>query len=156
VAYARAGGSIDLTAQQRPEAGHPLAIPPADALREALSAGVPRERVTLSTDSGAAYPRFDEAGRTVGRYMPGPEGLLQTVRELVKAGLPWGEAAAFCGAHAADLLGLERKGRLRPGRDADLLVLTEAGTVDRVYARGRLLVAGAAPCVRGAFGAGAA
>jgi beta-aspartyl-dipeptidase (metallo-type) len=153
VAYAREGGSIDLTALQRAEGGHPGALPPAQAIRQALAAGVPAPRMTLSTDSGAAYPRFDEAGRPVGRYMPGPDSLLAALRELVKDGLSWGAAAAFCTAHPADLLGLERKGRVQAGRDADLLVLSEAGAVDRVYARGRLLVEGGRPVVRGVFGA---
>jgi beta-aspartyl-dipeptidase (metallo-type) len=155
VEYARAGGSIDLTALQRPDAGHPVAIPAARAIREALAAGVPRERITLSTDSGAAYPRLDAAGRAVGQYMPGPDALLATVRELVKEGLAWGEAAAFCGAHTAELLGLGHKGRLRPGNDADLMVLTPEGAVERVYGRGRLLVEDGRPAVRGAFGSAA-
>jgi beta-aspartyl-dipeptidase (metallo-type) len=154
MAYAREGGSIDLTALQRAAGGHPQAIPPAQAIRQALAAGVPAGRMTLSTDSGAAYPRFDEALRPAGRYMPGPDSLLATLRELVKDGLSWGAAAAFCGAHAADLLGLERKGRVQAGRDADLLVLSEAGAVDRLYARGRLLVEGGRPVVRGPFGSG--
>jgi beta-aspartyl-dipeptidase (metallo-type) len=153
--YGAAGGSIDVTALQRPEAGHAPAIPPAQALREALDAGVPRQRITLSTDSGAAMPRLDGTGRAVGRYMPGPDALLQTIQELVKAGVSWGDAVAFCSAHPADLLGLEGKGRLAPGRDADLLVLSEAGTVDRVYGRGRLLVDRGRPVVCGVFGASA-
>lgn len=154
MAYAKDGGSIDLTALQRAEGGHPEAIPPAQAIRQALAAGVPAGRMTLSTDSGAAYPRFDEMQRPVGRYMPGPESLLATLRELVKDGLSWGAAAAFCGAHTADLLGLQHKGYLQAGRDADLLVLGEAGDVDRVYGRGRLLVEGGRPVVRGVFGSG--
>jgi beta-aspartyl-dipeptidase (metallo-type) len=151
--YGAAGGSIDVTALQRPEAGHPDAVPPAQALREAVAAGVPPQRITLSTDSGAAMPRLDSAGRAAGRYMPGPDALLQTAHELVKGGASWGDAVSFCGAHPADLLGLERKGRLLPGRDADCLVLDEAGTVDRVYGRGRLLVDRGRAIVVGDFGA---
>ncbi len=155
VAYARAGGSIDITALQRPDTGHPSAIPASDAIREALAAGVPSARITLSTDSGAAYPRLDDAGGVVARYMPGPEALLLVVRDLVKAGLSWGQATSFCGVHTAELLGLEHKGRLAPGRDADLLVLADDGAVDRVYGRGRLLVEQGRPVVRGAFGSSA-
>ncbi|HYL80087.1 MAG TPA: hypothetical protein VEU07_04690, partial [Candidatus Acidoferrum sp.] len=53
--------------------------------------------------------------------------------------------------HTAERLGLRRKGRLAEGCDADVLVLTTAGEVDRVYGRGRLLVDGGAPIVRGPF-----
>lgn len=149
--YARAGGRIDLTAMQRPETGHPDAIPPAGAIREALAAGAPVERITLSSDSGAAYPRLDGAGGVVGQYMAGPECVLQTMRELVTDGLTWGQAVAFATRHVADLLGLRRKGRIANGCDADLILLTGAGAVERVYARGQLLVADGRPVLRGPF-----
>jgi len=150
--YARDGGSIDLTAMQRPETGHPNAMRPAEAIREALSAGVPAERITLSTDSGVPYPRLDAAGKIVGLYMAGPEAILGTVREMVAGGMSWGQAAAFATRHVADLLGLGRKGRLAVGSDADILILDAGGTVDRIYGRGRLLVSHGAPIVRGPFG----
>ena len=57
----------------------------------------------------------------------------------------------FTTSHVADLLGLRRKGRLTAGADADLLLLTPAGVVDRVYSRGRLMVEGGTPIVRGPF-----
>jgi beta-aspartyl-dipeptidase (metallo-type) len=150
-AYACAEGSVDLTAMQRPETGHPQAIRPSKAIQEALAAGVPASRITLSSDSGAAYPRLDEMGRTVGQYMAGPTCLLQTLRALVEDGLTWGRAASFCTSHVADLLGLRHKGRVAEGYDADLLLLTPAGDVDRVYGRGRVLVHAGEPIVRGPF-----
>jgi beta-aspartyl-dipeptidase (metallo-type) len=151
--YAKAGGSIDLTTMQRPETGHAHAVPAAQAVRQALAAGVPAARMTLSTDSGVPYPRLDAAGRVVELYMAGPEAILATLRELVQAGLTWGEAAPFATLYTANLLGLSRKGRLTSGADADILVLDKTGVVDRVYARGRALVVGGQPVVRGPFGA---
>ena len=149
--YACGGGSIDLTALQRPETGHPQAVHPAKAIVEALAAGVPPSRITLSTDSGGAYPRLDDAGHTVGQYMAGPEWLFHTLREMVRCGLSWSQAVAFATSHVAELLGLRQKGRIAEGCDADLLVLTGAAEVDRVYGRGRLLVVAGKPIVRGSF-----
>jgi beta-aspartyl-dipeptidase (metallo-type) len=149
--YAKAGGSIDLTGMQRPETGHQHAIRPAKAILEALAAKVPPARLTLSSDSGAAYPRLDAAGRDVGQYMAGPDSVLQTMRELVREGLTWGQAVAFATRHVANLLGLHRKGQIGEGTDADLVLLTGGGDVDRVVARGRLLVEGGKPVVRGPF-----
>ncbi len=150
--YARAGGSIDLTAMQRPETKHPRAIHPAKAIREALAAGLPPARITLSSDSGAAYPRLDAAGQEVGLYMAAPDCLLEVMRDLVRDGLTWGRVAAFSTRNVAHLLGLHRKGRVAVGCDADLLFLTPAGEVDRVYSRGRLMVDAGTPLVRGPFG----
>jgi len=152
--FAKAGGSIDITAMQRPETGHPHAIPAAEAIRQALAAGVPAARMTLSTDTGVPYPRLDAAGKTVGLYMAGPDAILATIRELVQTGLAWGDAAAFATTHTAGTLGLTRKGRLVAETDADVLVLDSSGQVDRVFARGRQLVAEGKPIVRGPFGAG--
>jgi len=152
VEFARAGGSIDLTTMQRPETHHPHAIPAARAIRDALAAGVPAARMTLSTDSGVPYPQLDASGNMVGLYMAGPDAILATIRELVEAGLSWGSAAAFATAHTAAVLGLSRKGRLAAGTDADVLILEGDGRVDRVYARGRELVRNGKPLVWGAFG----
>ncbi|HWU41153.1 MAG TPA: beta-aspartyl-peptidase [Candidatus Acidoferrum sp.] len=150
-AYACGGGSIDLTALQRAETGHPQAVHPAKAIVEALAVGVPPARITLSTDSGAAYPRLDDSGRTVGQYMAGPECLFRTLRELVREGLSWSQAVAFATSHIAELLGLRQKGRVAEGRDADLVLLTGEAEVDRVYGRGRLLVNAGRAIVRGPF-----
>lgn len=151
--FAKAGGSIDLTTMQRPETNHLHAIPAAQALREALAAGVPAGRMTLSTDTGVPYPKLDASGKVIGLYMAGPDAILGTLRELVQTGFSWGEAAAFATVHTAHILGLSRKGRLAAGADADILVLDGAGEVDRVFARGREMVADGQPVVRGPFGA---
>jgi beta-aspartyl-dipeptidase (metallo-type) len=150
--FAKAGGSIDLTTMQRPETNHLHAIPAAQAVREALAAGVPAVRMTLSTDSGVPYPKLDASGKVIGLYMAGPDAILGTIRELLQTGLSWGAAAAFATANTAGLLGLARKGRLAAGADADILILDAGGQVDRVYARGRELVKGGQSVVWGPFG----
>ncbi|MBI2114302.1 MAG: amidohydrolase family protein, partial [candidate division NC10 bacterium] len=108
--------------------------------RGALAAGVPLARITLSSDSGAAYPRLDAAGRETGQYMAGPDSLLQTMREVVRGGLTWGQAVAFATRHVADLLGLLRKGRIGAGADADLVLLTGAGGTLPTSEGGRLFL----------------
>ncbi|MBP1776945.1 MAG: iadA [candidate division NC10 bacterium] len=150
--FASAGGSIDLTTMQRPETLHVHAIPAAKAITEAIAAGVPAARMTLSTDSGVPYPKLDASGSAVGLYMAGPDAILETIRELVQVGFSWGSAAAFATANTASVLGLSRKGRLVAGTDADILILEADGRVDRVYARGRELVRGGQPLVLGPFG----
>ncbi len=149
--YALAGGSIDVTATERPEEGFPEAVRPAQAIRGALTAGVAAARITLSSDSGVPYMQVDTSGKELGLHMVGPGRVLDTLRELVDTGMAWGDAAAFATRHPADLLGLTRKGRLTVGSDADVLVLNAEGAVDRVYGSGSLLVKSGQALVRGAL-----
>jgi len=153
--YARSGGRIDITTMQKPENGYPKAIDADRAILDALEKDVPVSRITMSSDGGAAYPR-PSSNRGRGEfYMAGPDSILETVRELVKAGLSWGQAVGFVTRHPADLLGLGRKGRLETGSDADIVILTRSGDVDRVYCRGRLMVKDGKPIVRELFEEGA-
>jgi N-acetylglucosamine-6-phosphate deacetylase len=81
--------------------------------------------------------------------------LLQTVRELVAAGVPLAEAVAPMTAHPAAALGLADKGRIASGADADLVVLDEHLAPWLVMARGRVLLEGGelTSAGRGTFGA---
>ena len=153
--YAKSGGRIDITTMQKPEAGYPKAIDASRGILDALEKDVPISRMTMSSDGGAAYPRPSSKPGSGKFYMAGPDSILETVRELVKAGLSWGKAVSFVTNHTADLLGLVRKGRLKVGSDADILILTRPGDVDRVYCRGRLMVKDGKPVVRGLFEEGA-
>jgi len=118
---------------------------------DALKKGVPISRITMSSDGGAGYPRLGPNGEGVGFYMAGPESILETVRELVQAGLSWGQAVSFVTSNTADLLGLVKKGRVEVGSDADILILKKSGDVDRVYCRGKLMVKDRKPVVQGLF-----
>jgi beta-aspartyl-dipeptidase (metallo-type) len=149
VAYSLEGGSIDVTATELPEEGFPEALRPAVAIQDALAAGVPASRITLSSDSGVPYTQVDRVGKVVGPHMVGPGRILATLQELVSAGFAWGDAAVFATRNVAALLGLTAKGRLVPGADADVLVLDAEGGVDRVYGCGALLVDGGRPLVTG-------
>ena len=146
VDFARAGGSIDITAQVSPEQGYPDAVPPAEAVVQCLDRGVPVERITVSSDGGAAYPRLGG-----GLQMVGPDGIIRALRDLVGRGLSWESVLPLATSNPADLLGLSLKGRVTDGADADLVLLTGSGEVDRVWARGQLMVEGGHPVVRGHF-----
>jgi beta-aspartyl-dipeptidase (metallo-type) len=91
-----------------------------------LEKGGDPERLTLSTDSDSSAPKT----------------LFEELRKVVeKRRLPLARALALVTANTASVLHLEGKGRLEPGRDADLLVLGEKSLeVRHVVARGKLLV----------------
>ncbi|WP_191059379.1 N-acetylglucosamine-6-phosphate deacetylase [Geminicoccus harenae] len=60
----------------------------------------------------------------------------QALRNLVVLGLPLAEAALRTSTVAADYLGLDDRGRIAPGRRADLLVVDANGTIGEIFCAG--------------------
>jgi N-acetylglucosamine-6-phosphate deacetylase len=61
----------------------------------------------------------------------------QAVRNAVRAGLRLEDAVRLASSHPAVYLGLQRKGRLEVGLDADLVVLNDTLEVQDVFVEGR-------------------
>lgn len=155
----------DLARQPKAPRFDVTAFPPDDdpetlsasaAVLDWLAEGLPFERLSVSSDGGGCLPIFED-GRMVGMGVGSAATLLQTVRELVTAGVPLGRAVAPMTAHPAAALGLERKGRLTSGADADLVVLDDRLVPWLVMAGGRVLLEGGelTSVGRGTFGASA-
>jgi beta-aspartyl-dipeptidase (metallo-type) len=65
-----------------------------------------------------------------------PTTLLDTVGELLSGGRALSDVLPAFTSNVAALFRLARKGRLKVGADADLVVLGAAARVERVMARG--------------------
>lgn len=150
--FARRGGPIDLTTFVPGPEGMPKAVAAGEAVRRALEAGVPLDRITLSTDGNGVHPFLAPDG-SLERLELWPIGTLyEEVRDLVREqGLPLEQAVRPVTVNVARLLRLERKGRIAPGADADLVLLDERLRIREVFARGRLVVEAGEPIVRGWF-----
>jgi beta-aspartyl-dipeptidase (metallo-type) len=146
IEFAKAGGSVDITAQVRADQGYPDAVSPAEAVRQCLDGGVPTERITVSSDGGASYPR--PGG---GLQMVGPEGIFGALKILVDQGLAWEAVLPLATSSPANLLGLGHKGCVAEGAAVDLVLLDESGGIDRVWSDGRLMVDGGQPVAQGHF-----
>jgi beta-aspartyl-dipeptidase (metallo-type) len=151
--WAAAGGWVDVTVGADPEPGDPDV-----GFEEAVAAfgrrGLPLTRITASSDSNGSLPVFDAQGRLVRLAIATETNLLVKLREVVRKGLvPLETALRIFATNAADFYKLGRKGRIEPGRDADILVLDgELGLVD-VLARGQRLMASGRVLARGTFSA---
>jgi beta-aspartyl-dipeptidase (metallo-type) len=149
VSLAQRGCTIDLTAFPVQEGEDAWSA--AEALVRYLDAGLPADRVTVSSDGGGCFPVFDGDGRVVDMDVGEPAAVGATLSELLAAGQPLERVLPAFTSNPARLLMLSRKGRLAPGADADLVVLDEAGGVADVMARGRWHVQEGRVVVRGTF-----
>ncbi len=145
--FVREGGSIDLTSQIQKDRGYANAIEPDRALLELLDTDLPRDRISVSSDSGGAYPRPADARR--GRYaMAEPMTLFDSVRAVVRQGVGWPTVLPLVTQNPANRLGLATKGRIEAGRDADLVLLTDEDEIELVWSRGKTMVADGEAVVR--------
>ena len=149
LALVREGCTIDITAFPVEEGED--AWPAAVALTRYLAAGLPPEKVTVSSDGGGCLPSFDEEGRVVALDVGRPSAMADTLKELLACGQPLERVLPAFTSNPAGLLMLPHKGRLAAGSDADLVVLDPDGGVQDVMARGRWHVREGRPLIQGAF-----
>lgn len=122
-----------------------------EAVRRYLDLRLPTNHITVSSDGGGSLPIFDDRGEIISMNVGSSSALIETIRELMRAGRPLESVLPVFTSNVASLLRLPRKGRLVEGTDADLVVLDPDGGVQHVMARGRWHVRDGQPVVRGTF-----
>ena len=148
LALAKRGCTVDITAFPVEEGDDAWSA--AEALTRYLEAGLPADRVTVSSDGGGCLPVFDSEGPVSAMDVGSPSAMAGTLRELLQCGQPLERVLPAFTANPAQLLRL-RKGSLSPGSDADLVVLDGDGNIEDVMARGRWHVRAGESVVRGTF-----
>lgn len=143
--FAKKGGFIDITT-----GGGNYMGSAADAVRAALADGVPFDRITLSSDGHGSMPRFNEAGEMVGLGIGSIMCDIETIREL-KDELGVEKALTPMTKTVAGALGLETKGGIAVGKDADLLFLTKDIDIDWVFMMGKVAMRQGEVVMKGAF-----
>ena len=143
--FAKKGGFIDITT-----GGGNYMGSAADAVRAALADGVPFDRITLSSDGHGSMPRFNEAGEMVGLGIGSIMCDIETIREL-KDELGVEKALTPMTKTVAGALGLETKGGIAVGKDADLLFLTKDLEPEWVFMMGKVAMRQGEVVMKGAF-----
>lgn len=146
---AERGAWIDLTAF--PVGPEEDAWSAEDALLRYLGAGLPPERITVSSDGGGCLPVFDGDGRVTDMDVGSPGALAAALRTLLDRGQALEHVLPAFTSNPADLLRLPDKGRIEAGGDADLVVLNPNGEIADVMAMGRWHVTDGRAVVRGTF-----
>ncbi len=122
--WGRRGGSVDLTTSTTPECIASGEVPAAQALAELLAAGVTIDRISMSSDGQASLPHFDANGALISMGVASLASLCEAMFDAVRQhGVPFETALRSITASPAAIWGLKRKGNLRIGADADVLLL---------------------------------
>jgi beta-aspartyl-dipeptidase (metallo-type) len=149
LALTERGCAIDITAF--PVAEGEDAWSAEEAVVRYLDSGRDPSRVTVSSDGGGCLPVFDGEGRVASFGVGSPLACGETLRALLARGQPLERVLPAFTTNPARVLQLHRKGHLRPGADADLVVLDAKGAAADVMARGRWHVRDGRAVVRGPF-----
>lgn len=148
---ARRGGYMDITSGVRLKDGFTGGVKPSTAIRRCREAGVPMDHVTMSSDGngGMSLTLPDGSQKLLVARLA---SLHEEVMDAVREGVPMETAIRTAGENPARANGLwPRKGTLRPDSDGDLLILDEQMRIDTVAARGRVMVRGGRPVVKGTY-----
>ena len=146
---AESGVWVDISSTLDSSSGWSGAIGASEAVASLLDSGVPLEQISISSDGNGTVPRQAPSGRW-DTYDLGLESLGGALFELVRVrGLGMAEALSLATANPARALGLQRKGHIDVGMDADILVLNTALELQHVYAKGQRLMADGIAVARG-------
>ena len=151
---AKLGGTIDLTCEDFPHGLiEGVKDPVIGLLNEACQAGVPMERITLSSDGQGSWSNYDEYGNLLEMGVTDVGNMYAQLRSLVlNGGLALSEALAFFTSNPAKALELfPKKGCVAPGADADLLLMGEALFLDTMIAGGRIMMEAGELLVKGTY-----
>ncbi len=116
-------------------------IKPSKGIMELLNAGVPLGHITMSSDGAGSLPKFDEKGEVVKLESGGLKSMMDELRDCVlDERLPLEKALQTVTANVADILKLHGKGRVSPGKDADLVLVDKDFRIVHLCALGQMMV----------------
>ena len=133
--HVQAGGFADLSAGM----GKDAKLEPRRLIAEAKAKGIALDRITISSDGNGSWSEYDENGRLTSFGAASVNTLHSQVKSLVQEeGFQLSEALPFVTSNVAAALQLTgKKGCLREGADADILLLTPELDIDSVFMKGR-------------------
>jgi len=131
IKFAKAGGMIDIST------GGTTFTNPHKAVQIALDEGVPLDNMTFSSDGRGGVKRENPSTGEI-TYTPAPLDLnLKEMISLVRNNiLPLEQALRLITSSPAKNMKIKRKGALKPGYDADIVILNSDLGIDQVISMG--------------------
>ncbi len=130
------GGYIDLTCGMTGQKN------PGDCVQEAKKRGLSTDRITFSSDGQGSWSSYRPDGSLLEMGVSPVDTVYREIRRMVtEMGMKLEEALPFATFNPARAYGLcPRKGCIREGADADILLLDEDLNIRTVIARGQIMV----------------
>ena len=146
IKFAKMGGIIDITT------GASQYTAPYKSVLYALEQGASIENMTFSSDGNAGLTKFDENKNEIGvRKAPIDKNLEETILLIQEGGLAIEEAFKLITTNPARNLGLQHKGKVEVGCDADLCFFDSRFKLTDVFANGKQVMRNAEIIVKGTF-----
>lgn len=142
VKFGKIGGYIDLTAGASGEEKSSNNINPGKAIKRLLKNGVSIEKITISSDGNGSLPKFNEKKEFVGMRIASVSSLHEEFISMVKEEkISIEKAIQVTSTNIAKHLKLAKKGEIKAGKDADIIVLDkDTLKIKHVIARGKTLM----------------
>jgi beta-aspartyl-dipeptidase (metallo-type) len=143
--FLRRGGTVDLTV------GNDYEI-----LKENIKLlktnNLALDRVTFSSDGNGSWSRYDQNGKLIKMGVSGCDGIYQSIKYLIKNGFGIEETIQFGTTNVAKALNIDnKKGYLKVGYDADLILLNKDFQIDTVFALGKMMVSNHEVLIKGTY-----
>lgn len=134
IAFLAEGGYVDLTCKM-PNA-------PTDIVQKLLGSDIPLDRLTISSDGNGSYSSYDEDGNLLEIGAASVTALHEELQTMInEAKIPPEIALKFFTSHVAASIGLgAKKGSLKVGYDADLLIVDQDFNIESTISSGELLM----------------
>ena len=99
-----------------------------------------------------SLPLFDENGLLVKLEIGQPRSVFEELRDTVlQEKIPLEQALKVATSNVADILWLKNKGRIAPGKDADLVVIDDDFHIIHLAAMGQLMVHNGKMLIKGSY-----
>lgn len=143
LALIKKGGHIDITAGSK--------VP--GQIMYLLNKGATLDSITISSDGQGSLPKFNEKGQLIGLKVGQMKRVYEVWRTLIqKHQVDISEALKLVTANPAKNLKLSNtKGAIKPGADADIVIMDDQLNIQELFARGRHMLSHGEPIVKGTF-----
>lgn len=145
--YLKMGGYVDYTCGMDDE------MTPGRCILQVEKQGIPVEHITISSDGHGSWSHYDAEGNLTEIGVSSLGSLYDEFKDMVQnLGMSMEKALSFVTLNAAKALEVyPKKGSIREGSDADLLIIDKNLNLDMVIAKGKVMMKDGRVLVKGAF-----